>query len=205
MEAEPTKTGERRLHLALSALIDLGGSDGRRRRSSGRSRCGSPSANGSRPSPRTTGNGSGRPASFRRRCAPPAPAAAPDSPAARLLQMRQRGRPALSGTSSKRSTSTSPWSVIFRLGITERARKASDWKGTRPREPSAWTAATVAALASITSCKGRSRRGRPKRQFGHDRAADVHDDEPAADLDEPADDPRDFLVVRPTTTMLCAS
>ena len=33
---------------------------------------------------------------------------------------------ALSGTSSKRSTSTSPRSVIFRLGITDRARKASD-------------------------------------------------------------------------------
>ena len=66
------------------------------------------------------------------------------------------GRSAASGTSSKRSTSTSPRSVIFRLGITESARKASDWNGDSTFEPSACTAATVASLASITSASGRS-------------------------------------------------
>src|SRR5215831_3224783 len=36
---------------------------------------------------------------------------------------------ACSGTSSKRSTSTSPWSVSLRLGITDSARKAMVWNG----------------------------------------------------------------------------
>ena len=41
-----------------------------------------------------------------------------------------------SGTSSNRSTSTSPRSVIFRLGITDRARNESSWKGASIVQPS---------------------------------------------------------------------
>ena len=51
---------------------------------------------------------------------------------------------ARSGTSSKRSTSTSPRSVIFRLGITDSARNASSWNGASIVQPSSAAAATIA-------------------------------------------------------------
>jgi hypothetical protein len=55
------------------------------------------------------------------------------------------------GTSSKRSTSTRPWSVILRLGITDSARKESDWNGDDSSQPSARAASTQPRLAATTS------------------------------------------------------
>ena len=73
--------------------------------------------------------------------------------------------------------------MIFRLGITERARNASDWNGDSTSEPSACTAATTALLAAITSARGRSER-RPATGSGSSATTvlPVDDDEPAADL-----------------------
>src|SRR5439155_11490411 len=61
-----------------------------------------------------------------------------------------------SGTSSKRSTSTRPRSVIFRLGITERPRKESVRNGVAPDQPSARAASLHARLRAITSSSGAS-------------------------------------------------
>ncbi len=63
---------------------------------------------------------------------------------------------ALSGTSSKRSTSTSPWSVIFRCGITESPRKESVRNGVAPVQPSACAASLHARLCSTTIASGAS-------------------------------------------------
>ena len=49
-----------------------------------------------------------------------------------------------SGTSSKRSTSTRPRSVSFRLGITESARNERCWNGASSVQPSARAASTIA-------------------------------------------------------------
>ena len=66
-------------------------------------------------------------------------------------------RPA-SGTSSKRSTSTRPRSVIFSDGITESERNASICTGCGNVTPSDRTAAASSRLASSTSASGRSER-----------------------------------------------
>src|SRR5262249_57697034 len=70
----------------------------------------------------------------------------------------EEAHPASSGTSSKRSTSTSAWSAIFKLGITERARNDIVRKGVAPVQPSSTAAAVQAALRSTTSASGRGGR-----------------------------------------------
>src|SRR5206468_1077428 len=50
---------------------------------------------------------------------------------------------ASSGTSSKRSTSTSPRSVSFKLGITDNPRNDSSWNGASIEQPSSRAAATI--------------------------------------------------------------
>src|SRR5439155_16524835 len=65
---------------------------------------------------------------------------------------------AFSGTSSKRSTSTRPASVILRLGITESARKASCWNGDSSVQPSFAAASMQPRLAATTSSSGDSER-----------------------------------------------
>ena len=61
-----------------------------------------------------------------------------------------------SGTSSKRSTSTSPRSVSFRDGITDSARNARCWNGASSSQPSSRAAAITACDASSTSASGAS-------------------------------------------------
>src|ERR1700757_674981 len=56
-----------------------------------------------------------------------------------------------SGTSSKRSTSTRPWSVIFSAGMTESARNETVKNGVAPLQPSAVAASLQARLCAITS------------------------------------------------------
>src|SRR2546429_1754918 len=66
------------------------------------------------------------------------------------------GHSTSSGTSSKRSTSTRPWSVIFRLGITESARNERCWNGASTVQPSSRAASTSARDASMTTSRGAS-------------------------------------------------
>src|SRR6185437_1951884 len=63
---------------------------------------------------------------------------------------------ASSGTSSNRSTSTSPRSVSLRLGITDSARNARCWNGASSVQPSSRAAATSAFDAATTSSSGAS-------------------------------------------------
>ena len=88
--------------------------------------------------------------------------------------------------------------MIFRLGITERARNASDWNGDATFEPSACTAATVASLASITSASGRSE-SRPATGSGSSAVTcgAVDDHEAAAELDQALDRERHLGVAHP--------
>src|SRR6266511_1268699 len=61
-----------------------------------------------------------------------------------------------SGTSSKRSMSTSPRSVIFSFGITESARKDSIWNGASIVQPSCSTARWHCLDRVSTSARGAS-------------------------------------------------
>jgi hypothetical protein len=59
-----------------------------------------------------------------------------------------------SGTSSKRSTSTRPRSVILSAGITERARKESVMNGAPSRTPCSWSMSCSASRRVTTSSTG---------------------------------------------------
>src|SRR5205085_6482722 len=72
------------------------------------------------------------------------------------VRVGEDGHSTSSGTSSKRSTSTRPWSVIFRLGITESARNDIVRNGVAPPQPSRSAASVQARLRSTTSASGRS-------------------------------------------------
>ena len=73
---------------------------------------------------------------------------------------------ACSGTSSKRSTSTRPRSVILRCGMTESPRNESVRNGVAPVHPSACAASLHARLWAITSANGASERS-PAIGSGH--------------------------------------
>ena len=111
-----------------------------------------------------------------------------------------------SGTSSKRSTSTRPRSVIFRLGITDSARNARCWNGDSSvhpsdarrrderaaRRPPRRAARPTAAPRPAAAARRAPRRRRPRRsRRRYSRAG-----EPRAAIDA------SFM---PTTTTLCAS
>src|SRR5581483_6282088 len=70
--------------------------------------------------------------------------------------LQDHGASTASGTSSNRSTSTSPRSVSFSLGITDSARNDRSWKGASTVEPSSCAAATIARLRATTSSSGAS-------------------------------------------------
>src|SRR5829696_8574885 len=67
--------------------------------------------------------------------------------------IRVEGSHASRETSSNRSTSTRPRSVILRLGITERARNAIVWKGEWSSQPRLRAASTQARLRWSTSSR----------------------------------------------------
>ena len=91
-----------------------------------------------------------------RRRAPSRPRArCPRRPSSRRARWRGAVLTTLSGTSSKRSTSTRPRSVIFRLGITESARNDSVRNGVAPVQPSA--ARRVVARAALRDHVGERR------------------------------------------------
>ena len=86
--------------------------------------------------------------------------------------------------------------MIFRLGITESARKASDWNGEGSVQPSSRAASTHARLAATTSASGAvgEQAGNGERQLrAHLAVGD--DDDPAAELDEPLDRALQVVVV----------
>src|SRR6266487_4325345 len=60
------------------------------------------------------------------------------------------------GTSRNASTSTRPWSVSFRLGITDSARNESVRNGVASVHPSRPAASLQARLCSTTSARGAS-------------------------------------------------
>ena len=131
-------------------------------------------------------------------CLPRAPFSppAPRSPNGNLrpdwaLQMR-------SGTSSKRSTSTSPRSVIFRCGITDSARKDSVRNGVAPDQPSR-SRRLVAGAALGDHVVERRIGEQPRdgeRALGEHLAAADRDDA-SAELGEAGDRERHVVVAHP--------
>ena len=105
-------------------------------------------------------------------------------------------RSTVSGTISKRSTSTSPRSVILSDGITESARKLSDMNGETMPTPCSASRRSSVSSRSTTSAAGWSE-SRPRdgqRQLAAHVAVVVHHDA-AADLPEPGDRERHLVVV----------
>ena len=101
--------------------------------------------------------------------------------------VQQRSHSARNGTSSKRSTSTRPRSVIFSAGITDSARNASDWNGASIAQPSSQRGGDdgLARADDLRERRVRQDPGHRQRQLGeHLRAVD--DDDAAADVREPA-------------------
>ena len=94
---------------------------------------------------------------------------------------------ASSGTSSKRSTSTSPRSVSFRDGITDSARNARCWNGASSSQPSSRAAAIdrVRGLDHLCERRVREQAGDRQRQLREHLGA-VDDDDAAAAVREPA-------------------
>ena len=115
-----------------------------------------------------------------------------DDPAACVERLH-----ASSGTSSKRSTSTSPRSVIFSDGITESPRNESVRNGVAPVQPSSRAASLQARLWAMTSSSARVREqpGDRERALG-EHALVLHRDDAAADLREPLDREGHVLVGR---------
>ena len=99
-------------------------------------------------------------------------------------------------TSSNRSTSTSPRSVIFSAGITDSARKASDWNGDGSVQPRRCAASTQFLLAVDDLVEGRvgEQPGHGQGQLRAD-AAVLDDDHAAADLAQPRDRSGHVVVV----------
>ena len=112
-----------------------------------------------------------------------------------------------SGTSSKRSTSTRPRSVIFRCGMTDSARNASVRNGVAPDQPSSCAASLHARLCAITSASGASERS-PATGSGHS-ARTRPDSSPRRSRRRARRAARSRRPCRrsdmPTTTRLCAS
>src|SRR6266487_6764371 len=111
-----------------------------------------------------------------------------------------------SGTIWKRSTSTSPRSVIFRLGITDRPRNDSVRNGVAPDQPTARAALLHARLFAITAASGASASS-PATGSG----SSAFTSPPSTTTMPPPSSPsRSTALVMssssiPTTTMLCAS
>ena len=105
---------------------------------------------------------------------------------------------ASSGTSSKRSTSTRPRSVIFRLGITDSARNASVWNGASQLAAERARRVDAGAARATTSASGasESRPGDRQRQLGAHLPA-VDDDDAAAESPRAADGRSHVVVVHP--------
>src|SRR6266511_1450155 len=122
------------------------------------------------------------------------------------VRIDEERRHTFSGTSSKRSTSTSPRSVIFRLGITDSPRNESVRKGVAPDQPSARAASLQARLCSITSASGASA-SNPATGSGSSAATSP----PSITTMPPPSSPRRSTArtmsasAMPTTTMLWAS
>ena len=137
----------------------------------------------------------------------PQPAVPCSVPASSIVTIQAfAGSRVSSGTSSKRSTSTRPRSVSFRLGITDSARNASSWNGASTVQPSSRAASTQrAARARRPPRAARRRAGRRPAAAARRRTSRAVDrDDPAAEVREPAHRERHRRVAHRRRRRRCA-